>query len=111
MPSKLAEKPGADIAVGGLIYRQNAKVFGRHQRPEHGQSSQSSRRLLCRRVYRLAFEENMSNELAGHRCELGGPFLGMIRIDGNAKLQRVALKLIDAQQRPRRRRAERGLRS
>ena len=74
MPSKLAENPGADIAVGGLIYRpENAKAFARHQRPEH---VQSSRRLLCRRVYRLAFEENMGNELAGHQCELGGPFLG-----------------------------------
>ena len=72
---------------------------------------QSLRRLLRRCVYHLAFEENMGNELAGHRGEFGGPFLGMIRIYGNAKLQGVALKLVDAQQRPRRRRAQRGLRS
>src|SRR5437588_5008821 len=57
----------------------------------------------------LTLENDMRDKLAGHRFKLAGPLFGMIRIDGNAEFQTIALEAIDTQQGTRYRRAQRSL--
>src|SRR5438105_1934517 len=88
--------PGYDqVSARGIAERPDLTVVL--------ESLQQARVVGDVRVGLGAFEQNVSDPLARERFELGGPLFGLLRIDRDAKLERVPVQAIDAEQSTRRR--------